>query len=133
MISKKILCSEMNFFLMEEKLGTRVQLAEDVFAACLRYAKDPLWKVFFYFDSRKIRVRFPQEMRMRMQSFALNGEIVTGYVGSAVNETISFVYRKSDPSTNWDMFPISYNAKQLLLNVDGSEINWLSLTMFIDF
>ncbi|NCU41524.1 MAG: hypothetical protein EOM19_02250 [Candidatus Moranbacteria bacterium] len=130
---EKALHIKKHLLLMEEKLGTRVQLAENVFATCLRYSGDLLWKVFFYFDGKKIRVRFPQEMSLRMRSFVLNGAIITGYIGSSVDETFSFVYRKSNPSTNWDVFPTSHNAKQLLLNVDGSEINWFSSPIFIDF
>lgn len=111
----------------EERLGSRVQLAEGVFATCLQYLDDPLWRTVYYFDAQTVKVRSLEEMDRKTQTILLRGAIVIGCVQSFNDPTISFVYRDDDVLKDFDVSPTIEEANKLLLNVDGSEIKWFQV------
>ncbi len=115
----------------EEKLGARVQLAEGVFATCLQYLDDPSWRTVYYFNAQSVKVRSFEELNGKMQSVLLRGDIIIGCIHSFSEPTISFVYRDDDVSREFDVSPTIEGAKQLLLNVDGSEINWFQVPVTV--
>jgi hypothetical protein len=115
----------------EEKLGSRVQLAEGVFATCLQYLDDPSWRIVYYFNAQSVKVRSWEEMDRKTQTLLLRGNIVIGCVQSFSDPTISFVHRDDDVSREFDVSPTIEGAKQLLLNIDGTEINWFQVPVTV--
>jgi hypothetical protein len=111
----------------EERLGSRVQLAEGVFATCLQYLDDPSWRTVYYFKAESVKVRSLEEMDRKTQTILLRGAIVIGCVQSFNDPTVSFIYIDDDVSKDFDVFPTIQEANKLLLNVDGSEIKWFQV------
>ncbi|NCU41525.1 MAG: hypothetical protein EOM19_02255 [Candidatus Moranbacteria bacterium] len=115
----------------EEKLGSRVQLAEGIFATCLQYLDDPSWRIVYYFNAQSVKVRSLEEMDKKTQILLLRGTIVIGCVQSFNDPTISFVYKDNDVSKGFDVSPTIEEAKKLLLSVDGSEVDWFQVPLTI--